>query len=331
MFDCMVIGAGPAGLAAALEISKAGGSVILIEREARLGGILKQCIHDGFGLIKFKKQLTGPEYAQIYIDAVHKTEIQIALKTYVTSLESCQEGFKAVLIDGEQGVREIYMKTVILATGCRERTSKQIYIGGSRPSGIYTAGTAQFLVNIDGLMPCDRCVILGSGDIGLIMARRLTLEGAKVIGVFEAKSEPSGLQRNISQCLDDFDIPLHLSKTVISTHGKERLESVVVASLNETFEVIEGSEERIVCDGLILSVGLIPENEMAEKLGIKMDSKTNGPVVDTHLMTSVPGVFCCGNALHVYDLVDHVTVSGERASRGALRYLGYGEHLTEGV
>lgn len=321
MFDCMVIGAGPAGLAAALEISKDGGSVILIEREGRLGGILKQCIHDGFGLIKFKRQLTGPEYAQIYIDDVLKTDIQIVLKGFVTSLEVMPDGFKAVLIDGEQGVSEVTMKTVILATGCRERTQKQLYIGGSRPAGIYTAGTAQFLVNIEGLMPCDRCVILGSGDIGLIMARRLTLEGAKVIGVFEAKAEPSGLPRNISQCLDDFGIPLHLSKTVIATHGSERLESVVVASLNEAFEVIEGTEAHIACDGLILSVGLIPENEVAEKLGIKMDAKTKGPIVNAQLMTSVPGVFCCGNALHVYDLVDHVTVSGERAGRSALRYL----------
>ena len=321
MLDCMVIGAGPAGLAAALEINKAGGTVILIEREARLGGILKQCIHDGFGLIKFKRQLTGPEYAQIYIDAVLKTDAHIALKTYVTTLEVVADGFKAVLINADQGVSEIHIKTVILATGCRERTNKQLYIGGSRPAGIYTAGTAQFLVNIEGLMPCDRCVILGSGDIGLIMARRLTLEGAKVIGVYEAKSEPSGLPRNISQCLDDFDIPLHLSKTVIATYGAERLESVVVAKLNDALEVIEGTEEHIACDGLILSVGLIPENEVAEKLGIKIDSKTRGPVVDEQLMTSVPGVFCCGNALHVFDLVDHVTVSGERAGRSALRYL----------
>lgn len=321
MFDCMVIGAGPAGLAAALEITKAGGTVILIEREARLGGILKQCIHDGFGLIKFNRQLTGPEYAQIYIDAVLRTDSQIALKTFVTSLEAIEGGFKAVLIDAEHGVRAIYAKTVILATGCRERTSKQLYIGGSRPAGIYTAGTAQFLVNVEGLMPCDRCVILGSGDIGLIMARRLTLEGAKVIGVFEAKSEPSGLPRNISQCLDDFDIPLHLSKTVIATHGTERLESVVVASLNKTLEIIEGTEEHIACDGLILSVGLIPENEVAEKLGIKIDEKTKGPIVDAQYMTSVPGVFCCGNALHVFDLVDHVTVSGEHAGRSAMRYM----------
>lgn len=321
MFDCMVIGAGPAGLAAALEITKGGGTVILIEREARLGGILKQCIHDGFGLIIFNRQLTGPEYAQIYIDAVLSTDSQIALKTYVTSLEVIEGGFKAVLIDAEQGVRAVEAKTVILATGCRERTSKQLYIGGSRPAGIYTAGTAQFLVNVEGLMPCDRCVILGSGDIGLIMARRLTLEGARVIGVFEAKSEPSGLPRNISQCLDDFDIPLHLSKTVIATHGTERLESVVVASLNEALEIIEGTEEHIACDGLILSVGLIPENEVAEKLGIKIDAKTKGPIVDAQYMTSVPGVFCCGNALHVFDLVDHVTVSGERAGLSAMRYL----------
>lgn len=321
MYDCMVIGAGPAGLAAAIEISKSGGKVILIEREARLGGILKQCVHDGFGLIKFKRQLTGPEYAQIYIESVLEAEIVIAMKTFVTSIEKAPVGFKAILIDSVYGVSEITMKTVILATGCRERTSKQLYIGGARPAGIFTAGTAQFLVNIEGLMPCERCVILGSGDIGLIMARRLTLEGAKVIGVFEAKSAPSGLPRNISQCLDDFDIPLYLSKTVIATYGSERLESVVVAKLNEALEIIEGSEEVIQCDGLILSVGLIPENEVAEKLGIEIDKKSKGPVVNDWLMTSVPGVFCCGNALHVYDLVDHVTVSGERAGQSVLRYL----------
>jgi len=324
MVDCMVIGAGPAGLAAALEVSKAGGKVILIEREARLGGILKQCVHDGFGRIKFNKQLTGPEYAQIYIESVLETDIQIALKTFVTSIEPAPVGFRAILIDSEHGVNAVNTKTVILATGCRERTSRQLYIGGSRPAGIYTAGTAQYLVNIEGLMPCDHCIILGSGDIGLIMARRLTLEGAKVIGVYEAKSEPSGLPRNISQCLDDYNIPLHLSKTVIATYGSERLESVLVASLNESLEVIEGTETLIACDGLILSVGLIPENEVAEKLNIKLDIKTKGPVVDDQLMTSVPGVFCCGNAQHVYDLVDHVSASGERAGQSVLRYLeGY--------
>lgn len=320
-YDCMVIGAGPAGLAAALEVNRAGRSVLLVERESRLGGILKQCIHDGFGLIKFKEQLTGPEYAQRYIDEVMSKDIDIALKAYVTAIKSNGDGFLIHLVDREKGIRAIETKTVILATGCRERTSKQLFIGGSRPSGIYTAGTAQYLVNIDGLLPCKNCVILGSGDIGLIMARRLTLEGANVIGVFEAKPEPSGLARNIEQCLNDFNIPLHLSSTVISVHGDERIQSVVTAKLNLAMEVIEGTEETIACDGLILSVGLIPENEIAENLGAIIDPKTRGPFVNEKLMTSVPGVFSCGNALHVFDLVDHVSVSGERAGRSAATYL----------
>lgn len=321
IYDCMVIGGGPAGLAAALKVHEKGGTVIVIERENRLGGILKQCIHDGFGLIRFKEQLTGPEYAQRYIDLLAQTPIETLLKAFVTAFVKTEAGFIAQIVMAEQGVVEIQAKTIILATGCRERTSRQLYIAGSRPSGIYTAGTAQYLVNIDGMLPCKRCVILGSGDIGLIMARRLTLEGAEVLGVYEAKSEPSGLKRNIQQCLHDYGIPLHLSKTVIEVHGTERLESIVIASVDNRFNIIEGTEETILCDGLILSVGLIPENEIAEKLGVTIDEKTKGPSIDAHQMTSVSGVFSCGNSLKVFDLVDHVSKSGETAGLAALEYI----------
>ncbi|NPE22548.1 FAD-binding protein [Fusibacter sp. A1] len=317
----MVIGGGPAGIAAALEIDKAGGSVVLLEREGRLGGILKQCIHDGFGLEKFERQLSGPEYAQVYLDRLDKSRIDVHLKTFVTGLEKTDSGFKAVIVDRQHGMSEIRSKTVVLATGCRERTGKQIFINGERPSGVYTAGTAQYLVNIDGVLPCERCVILGSGDIGLIMARRLTLEGAQVVGVFEAKAEPSGLKRNIQQCLNDFDIPLNLSKTVTRLAGNKRLTGVYVADLDEQGKVDSETEQFIACDGLILSVGLIPENEIAEKLGIQLDATTKGPIVDKQMMTSVEGVFCCGNALHVFDLVDHVSDSGEIAGSAALSYI----------
>lgn len=321
LYDCMVIGGGPAGLAAAMAVHDAGGSVVLLEREDRLGGILKQCIHDGFGLTQFKKILTGPEYAQLYLDEVKKSSIKVHLKTFVTALAPYEGGFKAVVVNREHGLQDIQSKTVVLATGCREKTSKQIFISGTRPSGVYTAGTAQYLVNIDGLLPCKRCVILGSGDIGLIMARRLTLEGAEVLGVYEAQSKPSGLKRNVQQCLEDFNIPLHLSQTVTAIEGDERLTGVHVASLDEKFEVIAGTEKYIACDGLILSVGLIPENEMAEKLGVQIDPATKGPIVNQDLMTSIPGVYCCGNALHVFDLVDHVSKSGEQVGKAVLAYI----------
>ncbi|MEA1884636.1 MAG: FAD-dependent oxidoreductase [Thermotogota bacterium] len=301
-YDVLVIGAGPAGLAAAVSASDNGASVIMVEREDRPGGILKQCIHDGFGVIRFGEKLSGPEYASRFIQMVEDRQILIKTRNFVTHMSKRSEDFQTQLVS-RQGIEHIKCKSVILASGCRERTAKQIFIQGSRPAGILTAGTAQYFVNMKGYLPVNRCVILGSGDIGLIMARRFTLEGASVEGVYEIKSEPSGLPRNISQCLEDFDIPLHLSHTITKVTGENRLESVEVAQVDEHFQVIERTKRTVPCDGLILSVGLIPENEIAESLGIINDPKTNGPFVDQQLMTTVDGFFSCGNALHVNDLL----------------------------
>lgn len=317
--DVIVIGGGPAGLAAALSAKRSGADVILIEREARLGGILKQCIHDGFGLVRFNEKLSGPEYAERFIDELQNENIKVYPLTYVTRIEKTGGGFSLTTVN-QCGVEHFAAKALVLATGCRERTAKQVFIHGTRPSGIFTAGTAQNYINLLGQMPAKKCVILGSGDIGLIMARRLTLEGAKVLGVYEAKSSPSGLTRNIQQCLNDFDIPLHLSKTVTRVFGVERLTAVEICSVDEKLQPIQGTEEIIECDTLILSVGLIPENELAETLGVTIDPCTKGPVCDEHLMTSVDGVFSCGNALHVNDLVDYVSESGESAGKAAALY-----------
>lgn len=318
-YDTVVIGGGPAGLAAALSARENGAKTLLIEREARLGGILKQCIHDGFGLVRFQEKLTGPEYAQRFIDQVERGEIDTSTLTFVTRLERTQAGF-AVTVVNRAGVETILTRTLVLATGCRERTAKQVSIHGTRPAGVFTAGTAQHFTNLLGQLPTKRCVILGSGDIGLIMARRLTLEGAKVLGVYEVKPTPSGLTRNIHQCLRDYDIPLHLSHTVTRVLGEDRLTAVEVAQVDERMRPIPGTEEIVECDGLILSVGLIPENELAQSLGVELDPKTKGPVCNGQLMTSVDGVFSCGNALHVNDLVDYVSESGELAGHAAACY-----------
>lgn len=317
--DVLVIGGGPAGLAAALSAHKNGAETLLIEREARLGGILKQCIHDGFGLVRFREKLSGPEYAGRFIDEFRAAGIEALTLTFVTRIEKTPEGFTVTLV-GREGLRQVSARALVLATGCRERTAKQVAIHGTRPAGVFTAGTAQHFTNLLGQLPTRRCVILGSGDIGLIMARRLTLEGAEVLGVYEAKSTPSGLTRNIHQCLHDYGIPLHLSHTVTRVFGEDRLTAVEVAAVDAAMNPIAGTEERVECDALILSVGLIPENELAEGLGAALDPKTKGPFCDAQLMTDVDGVFCCGNALHVNDLVDYVSESGETAGENAAKY-----------
>lgn len=317
--DVLVIGGGPAGLAAAIAAKKQGADVLLIERENRLGGILKQCIHDGFGLVRFQEKLSGPEYAERFIDEFHAQDIPAMTQTFVTNLEKTQTGFRATVVN-RSGVTVIETASLIMATGCRECTAKQVFIHGTRPAGVYTAGTAQHFINLMGEMPTKRCVILGSGDIGLIMARRLTLEGAEVVGVYEVKPTPSGLTRNIHQCLHDYNIPLYLSHTVTRVFGQDRLTGVEIAEVDEKMHPIKGTEQRIDCDALILSVGLIPENELTERLGAEMDPRTKGPKCDASLMTSVPGLFSCGNALHVNDLVDYVSESGEIAGAGAAAF-----------
>ena len=319
IYDVAVIGGGPAGLAAAISAFEEGASVLLIEREARLGGILKQCVHDGFGLITFKEKLSGPEYSERFIDRLLETGAELKLLTFVTKIERTGEGFRLSLVN-RNGLSYATARSLVLATGCRERTAKQVFIHGSRPAGIFTAGTAQNYVNLMGELPAKRCVILGSGDIGLIMARHLTLEGASVLGVYEAKAAPSGLTRNIHQCLNDFDIPLHLSHTVTRVFGDERLSAVEISEVDERMQPVAGTEEIIECDSLILSVGLIPENELAESIGVALSPRTKGPVCDQQYMTDTPGVFCAGNALHVSDLVDYVTENAIEAGKNSARY-----------
>ena len=318
-YDVVVIGGGPAGLSAAQSACLKGGKVAVIEREARLGGILKQCVHDGFGLIRFGEKLAGPEYSERYIDFVKELDIDTYTLTFVTRVEKKDGGFEITAVSAN-GIEKFFTKSIVLATGCRERTAKQVFIQGTRPSGVFTAGTAQNFVNLQGKLPTKKCVILGSGDIGLIMARRLTLEGAKVEGVYEVKPTPSGLTRNIHQCLHDFDIPLYLSHTVTRVFGKDRLEGVEVAKVDDKMRPIEGTQRRIDCDALILSVGLIPENEIAESLGVKINSFTKGADCDQTYMSSIDGVFSAGNALNVFDLVDYVSECAKDAGANAVDF-----------
>ena len=309
-YDAIIIGGGPAGLACAIKAHKNNLKVLILERETYLGGILKQCIHDGFGLERFKEKLSGPEYAYRFIDEIKRLKIEYKTEAFVTKVDKNENEYKLYVVT-KDGIIEYLTPKLVLSTGCRERTSKQVGIHGTRPKGVYTAGTIQHLVNIDGLMPSKNCVILGSGDIGLIMARRLTLEGANVKGVYEIMPTPSGLTRNVHQCLKDYNIPLHLSTTVTKCIGDPNLEAVEVCRVDESLTPIKGTEKIIECDTLLVSVGLIPENELASSLGVKLDSHTKGAICDLDFETNVEGIYTCGNATHVNDLVDYVSESGE--------------------
>lgn len=321
-YDLIIIGGGPAGLAATVSAKKEGvENILILERDRELGGILNQCIHNGFGLHTFKEELTGPEYAWRFIQQVEELQIPYKLHTMVLDIRDGENGKTVMAMNREDGLMMLTARAVILAMGCRERPRGALNIPGYRPAGIYTAGTAQRLVNMEGYMPGREVVILGSGDIGLIMARRMTLEGAKVKVVAELMPFSGGLQRNIVQCLDDFDIPLKLSHTVIDIQGKERVTGITLAEVDENRKPIPGTEEFYACDTLLLSCGLIPENELSGKIGVELSRITSGPVVNESLETNVPGVFACGNVLHVHDLVDYVSEEAARAGACAAAYI----------
>lgn len=319
VYDVIVVGGGPAGLAAALGAHENGaGRVLILERDAELGGILNQCIHNGFGLHYFKEELTGPEYAGRFIQRLSGTGIEVRLDTMVLALDSAARTVHAV--SRTHGYQILSARSIVLAMGCRERTRGAIAIPGTRPAGIFTAGTAQRYVNMEGYMVGRRILILGSGDIGLIMARRMTLEGAKVLACVEVMPYSGGLNRNIVQCLEDYDIPLYLSHTIVEIRGRDRVEQAVVAQVDENRRPVAGTERVFDCDTILLSVGLIPENELTRTAGIRIDPRTNGAAVCENMETSAPGVFACGNVLHVHDLVDYVTAESGRAGAAAAAY-----------
>ena len=318
-YDVVIVGSGPAGMAAALGARAAGAArILIVDREREAGGILNQCIHTGFGLHYFKEELTGPEYAQRFLEDIAAQDIDVLTDAFIADINADR---RMVLMSGIHGVRVINAKAIVLAMGARERTRGAIRIPGARPAGVLTAGLAQKFVNLLGLLPGKRVVILGSGDIGLIMARRLTLEGVAVEGVYEILPHPNGLNRNLVQCLQDFDIPLHLSTTVVNIHGSERVRGVTVAPVDAALRPQLEKSWEVPCDTLMLSIGLIPENELTRKLGARLDPVTGGPVVDSTMQTTVPGVFACGNVVHIHDLVDFVSQEAELAGRCAGEYV----------
>jgi len=321
-YDVIVIGAGPAGLAAALAAEKRGAKTLLVDKDDILGGILKQCIYDEFGLVRFNEKLTGPEYIKKFTCQIPDTSIAVSRLTYVTKIRNLNPGFELTLIS-KAGLLKVECKSIILACGCRERVSRQMGFQNRCSAGIFTAGTVQYYLNILGKMPTKRCVILGSNDLGLNVARQLKIEGAEVLGVYEAKSSAAGLQRNVYQCLEDYNIPLYTKKTVTNVFNNGRLNAVEISSVDDHMVPIPGTEERVSCDALILSVGLVPSNELIEGLHLNLDDKTKGPLIDQNYMTMLNGVFCCGNALHINDLVDYVTESGEAAGSAAAHWLVY--------